>query len=240
MRAFALSLVVAVSSLLGCAAKTEPCPCKTPAAPVTNACAVGTPVASERASAGPTASLESGNSTDAADPTPLEASQGALDPKTIELIRDALQADQAGDLDRCIEREREVLKLEDSPRVRLHLASCEQRKGKLRDALQNTERALERGIATRDASVMKVARTRVRDTLERMPHVTFVDQESAKGKRVVFDGRDVPADAHAKKFSVDPGPHVVEVTTIAANGQAAISRCELTVAERTFTPITIR
>lgn len=237
MRAFAV-FVGSALTLFGCVAQSEPCPCKTPAAapPPPNACAVGAPVASQWPSDAPTATLDGVTET----PTPLEGPTATNDAKTIALIRDALQADQAGDLDRCIDREHEVLKLEDSPRVRLHLASCEQRKGKLVDALKNSEKALERGIATRDASVMKVARSRVKETIERIPHVTFVDEQSAKGKRVVFDGRDVPGDAHAKKFSVDPGVHVVEVTTIAPNGQAAVSRCELTVAERTFTPITIR
>ena len=41
-----------------------------------------------------------------------------------EAQRDSTAEDPAEDYDLCIAKEREVLKLEDSPRVRLHLASC--------------------------------------------------------------------------------------------------------------------
>jgi tetratricopeptide (TPR) repeat protein len=128
---------------------------------------------------------------------------------TIALIKDALKADQEGRLDECIEKDKQALKIDDSPRTRLHLASCEARAGKLVDALKDAEKSLEAGIQKKDASVMKIARTRVQELLKRIPHITFDAPTGIKDLRVTFDERSVPNEALTKKFSVDPGKHKV-------------------------------
>ena len=71
-----------------------------------------------------------------------------------------LAADMAGKLDQCIEYDNESLKLEEQPRTRLHLSSCERRSGKLIDALRDAQKALESGIQKKDVAVMKAARDR--------------------------------------------------------------------------------
>lgn len=91
-----------------------------------------------------------------------------------------LAADMAGKLDQCIEYDNDSLKLEEQPRTRLHLSSCERRAGKLIDALRDAQKALESGIQKKDIAVMKAARTRVQDLLLRIPHVTFVAPPAAK------------------------------------------------------------
>lgn len=128
---------------------------------------------------------------------------------TITLIRDALKADQEGRLDDCIAKDRQAIEIDDSPRTRLHLASCEARSGKLVDALKDAQRSLELGIQKKDANVMRVARVRVKELLERIPHVTFKPPPGVPDLRVTFDDRPVPKDALTKKFSVDPGTHKV-------------------------------
>ena len=116
-------------------------------------------------------------------------------------MMEALKADQEGRLDECIEKDKAALKIEEQPRTRLHLASCESRNGKLVDALKDAQRALEVGIQKRDAGVMKVARTRVKELLDRIPHVTFVPPPGVQDLSVKFDDRPVPLDALTKKFS---------------------------------------
>ncbi|MGO8999305.1 MAG: DUF3570 domain-containing protein [Polyangiaceae bacterium] len=120
-----------------------------------------------------------------------------------------LAADMAGKLDQCIEYDNDSLKLEEQPRTRLHLSSCERRAGKLIDALRDAQKALESGIQKKDIAVMKAARTRVQDLLLRIPHVTFVAPPGCKDLHVTFDEREVPDDALTKKFSVDLGEHTV-------------------------------
>jgi hypothetical protein len=127
----------------------------------------------------------------------------------IKLIQEALKADQEGRLEECIEKDKEALKIDEMPRTRLHLASCESRSGKLVDALKDAQKALEIGIQKRDAGVMKVARTRVKELLDRIPHVTFVPPPGVGDLSVKFDDRPVPTNALTKKFSVDPGKHTV-------------------------------
>ncbi len=159
-----------------------------------------------------------------------EAPTGGL-PAAIKLIKEALAADQEGRLEECIEKDKAALKIEEMPRTRLHLASCESRAGKLVDALKNAQKALEIGIQKKDAGVMKVARTRVKELLDRIPHVTFVPPPGVSDLQVKFDDRPVPTDALTKKFSVDPGKHTV-VAEGTVNGFPADFREEYDVKEK--------
>lgn len=156
----------------------------------------------------------------------------------IKLMMEALKADQEGRLEECIEKDKAALKIEEQPRTRLHLASCESRNGKLVDALKDAQRALELGIAKKDAGVMKVARTRVKELLERIPHVTFVPPPGVQDLSVKFDDRPVPLDALTKKFSVDPGKHKV-VAEGGVNGFPATFDEEYDVKEKEFVTVRI-
>jgi len=156
----------------------------------------------------------------------------------IKLIQEALKADQEGRLEECIEKDKAALKIEEMPRTRLHLASCESRNGKLVDALKDAQKALEIGIQKRDAGVMKVARTRVKELLDRIPHVTFVPPPGVQDLSVKFDDRPVPNEALTKKFSVDPGKHTV-VAEGSVNGFPATYTEEYDVKEKEFVTIRI-
>jgi tetratricopeptide (TPR) repeat protein len=157
---------------------------------------------------------------------------------TINLIRDALKADQEGRLDECIDKDKQALKIDDSPRTRLHLASCEARAGKLVDALKDAQKSLELGIAKKDQNVMRIARTRVKELLERIPHVTFDPPSGVGDLKVTFDDRPVPVEALKKKFSVDPGKHKV-VAEGTVNGFTANFEEELDIKEKDFVTVRI-
>lgn len=167
---------------------------------------------------------------DAGEDDASQTGQGGL-PAAIKLIKEALAADQEGRLEECIEKDKAALKIEEMPRTRLHLASCESRAGKLVDALKNAQKALELGIQKKDAGVMKVARNRVKELLDRIPHVTFVPPSGVSDLSVKFDDRPVPTDALTKKFSVDPGKHTV-VAEGTVNGFPADFREEYDVKEK--------
>ncbi len=129
--------------------------------------------------------------------------------EAFELASAAVAADQVGKLDICILKNRASLKLEEQPRTRLHLASCETRSGHLIDALGDAQKALKAGIQHRDMPVMRAARNRVADLLQRIPHVTFVPPPGVVDLNVTFDDRLVPNESLTKRFSVDPGKHTV-------------------------------
>ena len=118
---------------------------------------------------------------------------------TIALIKEALKADQEGRLEDCIDKDKQALKIDDSPRTRLHLASCEARSGHLVEALKDAQKSLEAGLEKKDANVMKIARVRVKELLDRIPHVTFDPPTGVKDLRVTFDDRAVPNEALTKK-----------------------------------------
>ena len=157
---------------------------------------------------------------------------------TVNLIRDALKADQEGRLDECIEKDRAALRSTTRPRTRLHLASCEARAGKLVDALKDAQRSLELGIQKKDANVMRIARIRVKELLDRIPHVTFDPPQGVSDLKVTFDDRPVPREALKKKFSVDPGTHKV-VAEGTVNGFTATFEEEYDIKEKDFVTVRI-
>jgi hypothetical protein len=142
-------------------------------------------------------------------PAPPKNIAGWSSAEAFELASAAVAADQVGRLDECISKNRASLKIEEQPRTRLHLASCETRSGKLIDALGDSQKALQFGMERRDVPVMRAARARTTDLLTRIPHVTFVPPQLATEVHVTFDERPVPVESLTKKFSVDAGKHVV-------------------------------
>jgi hypothetical protein len=164
---------------------------------------------------GPVANVTGGEATPPAAPTPApapDASSHIPGWNNAEAYQEAsagLAADMAGKLSECIEHDKKSLELEEQPRSRLHLSSCESRSAHLLDALQDAQKALEDGIRKRDPAVTKIARERVEQLLRRVPHVTFQPAPGLEGLEVTFDERPVPVGALTKRFSIDPGDHTV-------------------------------
>ena len=146
-----------------------------------------------------------------AEPTPTHPQKirGWGSSEAFELASAGLKADLAGNLDECIAKDKKSLEIEEQPRTRLHLASCERRSGHLIDSLRDTQKALEDAIRRRDVPVMHAARERVQEILARIAHVTFVPPSGVTDLEVTFDDRSVPNDALTRKFSIDPGKHTV-------------------------------
>lgn len=156
----------------------------------------------------------------------------------VKLLKEAIKADQEGRLEECIEKNKKALGLVELPRTRLHLAACESRSGKLVDALKDAEKALKVGLEKKDQSVMAAARTRVKELIDRIPHVTFVPPPGVGDLKVTFDDRAVPVDALTKKFSVDPGKHKV-VAEGTVNGFNSTFDEEYDIKEKDFVTVRI-
>jgi len=118
------------------------------------------------------------------------------------------------------------------------LAVCYDTNGRLIDALKSSQRALVRGIETREREAMAASRVHVKELVERMPHITFA-ADDVEGLAVVFDGRPVPADRLTKKFSVDVGEHVVSASG-RRNGKTVKHEERIAVAERDFVTIQLK
>jgi hypothetical protein len=77
------------------------------------------------------------------------------------------------------------------------------------DALQYAKRGLEAAIRDRDTGRITEARELVTRLIEEIPHVTFVPPTDTTDLHVTFDARPVATESLTKKFSVDPGRHIV-------------------------------
>lgn len=149
------------------------------------------------------------------DPIPL-AEDGALATQAqgtladqMALVKAALDADLAGNFPACVTYEQKALAISENGRSRLHLASCERRAGKLIDALADSQKALEIGVESQDASLAKVARRRVVEMQALVPHVRFVESPGLELRTFTVDNREIRHEHLAKTFSLDPGHHVL-------------------------------
>lgn len=161
--------------------------------------------------------------------TPGRAPPGWNNFEAFTLAGAALAADLAGKLDECMEKDKRSLELEEQPRTRLHLASCEKRSGKLIDALKDARAALQVGIQRRDKAVLNASSTYVREIAPRIPKVTFQPPSGVKDVKVFFDDREVKGELTGK-YSVDPGHHTVRAEG-SANGNPLAYEEEITIKE---------
>jgi hypothetical protein len=134
---------------------------------------------------------------------------GWTNKQALEYARQAIAADAAGNLGDCIEKERAALQLEDQPRGRLHLASCEERLGKVIDGLRDAQKVLAGGIQKNDAVIIKAAQARINALLPRVAKISFEPPAGVPDIKVTFDDKVVPKEKLGQKFSIDPGKHRV-------------------------------
>ena len=189
--------------------------------------------------AGPTpvapqdAPSDGGGSSDAPAPAQAVAPGGKIpgweNNEAFQFASAGLKADREGKPDECIENDKKSLELEDKGGTRLHLASCENKAGKLLDALKDAQKALKMGIEQRDPRVMRAARQRIQDLIPKIAHVTFEPPSGVTDLQVRFDDREVKGEL-TKKFSVDPGKHQVHAEG-KGNGNSLVYDEEITVKE---------
>jgi hypothetical protein len=170
------------------------------------------------------------------DSTPAPA--GWSSAEAFKEARAGLAADEAGDLGNCMSHDRKSLDLEEQARTRLHLSSCEARAGHLLDALNDARKALESGIRERDSAATRTARDKVEALLRRIPHLTFRPPAGIDHLMVTFDDRSVPIESLTRRFSIDPGEHVVRAEGTQA-GVPLYFEDKVTVAEGQLVTVSI-
>lgn len=137
------------------------------------------------------------------------AKAGWTNKQALEYAKQAVAADAAGNTQECIEKEKAALQLEEQPRGRLHLASCEERAGKVIDGLRDAQKALAAGIQKNDSSLIKSAQGRINSLLPRVAKIGFEPPAGVENLKVTFDDKTVPKDKLNQKFSIDPGSHKI-------------------------------
>ena len=139
-------------------------------------------------------------------------------------------AAKGGNFLACAENDRASVEMVDKGATRLHLSACNANAGKLIDAILNAEKALQMATDERDAEAIVAARAQLQKLLLRVPHATFVAPTRGTEVVVKFDDRDVPIAYLTKRFSIDPGTHLVRAEGL-IDGAPAVFEEELTIAE---------
>lgn len=146
----------------------------------------------------------------AANPQPDDAQKGGwVNKNAYELAKAAIVAEQAQNWAECIDKSKAALTLEENARARMHLALCEEKAGKIVDALRDNAKALEGARAKGDAVTAKVIQERVAALLPRLSHVKFERPAEVSELQVQFDGRPIPEARLGESFTIDPGTHDV-------------------------------
>jgi tetratricopeptide (TPR) repeat protein len=145
----------------------------------------------------------------AANPQPDEAQKSWANKNAYELAKAAIAAEQAQSWTECIEKDKASLTLEENLRARMHLALCEEKAGKLVDALRDNAKALEAARAKNETMTARVIQERATALVPRLAHVKFERPAEVTELQVTFDGRPIPEARLSETFTIDPGAHEV-------------------------------
>jgi hypothetical protein len=137
------------------------------------------------------------------------AKLGWVNKNAYDLSKAAIAAEQAHNWAECIDKDKSALTLEENMRARLHLAMCEEKAGKIVDALRDNAKALEGARAKSDAVTAKVIQERVAALLPKLSHVKFERPAEVTDLQILFDDRQIPEGRLAENFTIDPGSHNV-------------------------------
>src|SRR5260221_311317 len=129
--------------------------------------------------------------------------------EAFDLASAGIAAEQAGQLDECIVKDKASISLDDQMRTRLHVAGCERRANKYVDAIRDANAALQEAIKRNDITSMNAGRAIIEELVKKLPHVTIVAPAGVPDVNVQFDDRPVAADKIGKQSAVDPGKHRV-------------------------------
>ncbi len=145
----------------------------------------------------------------AVDPEGVPPSSSWSSAAAFDLAMAGAAAAQRGNWSACVDKDGAALALEEQPRTRLHVASCEGQLGHYLAALADALKARKESADASDAPAVERARARISEFLPLIAHVTFVLPEGIGDLQLAFDGKPVPLESASKKFAVDPGVHTV-------------------------------
>jgi hypothetical protein len=137
------------------------------------------------------------------------AKSGWVNKQAFELYRQGITAEQQQNYPECIEKDKGSLTLEENWRARTHLAGCEEKAGKIVDALRNNAKALETARAKGDVVTVKAIGERVAQLLPKLSHVKFERPVEVTELQITFDERPIPENRLGESFTIDPGSHSV-------------------------------
>jgi hypothetical protein len=120
----------------------------------------------------------------------------------------ATELEQAGNYASALQAFREVAQVRMTPQVRYHIATCEEKLGKLVTALGGYELALTEAEAL-GPEFQKEVEDRANALRGRIPKIVIERGEGAKAANIELDGVSLGSSSIGVEVPLDPGPHAI-------------------------------
>lgn len=124
-------------------------------------------------------------------------------------FQQAVEIEQAGNYAQALQLFREVGQVRMTPQVRFHIATCEEKLGKLITALGGYELALNEAESL-GPEFQKEVEERANTLRSRIPKLVIERGAGAKAAKIELDGIELGAKSVGVEVNIDPGPHSVQ------------------------------
>src|SRR5690606_32114673 len=104
-----------------------------------------------------------------------------------------------------------VGKVKMTPQVRFHIALCHENLGRLVDAINGFELAVQEARAVGAKDVIEAAPPRAEKLRARVAQLTFSVEGTVRSSKIFIDGEEMSLALADTKIPVDPGEHLLEV-----------------------------
>jgi hypothetical protein len=160
---------------------------------------------------------------------PAHAETSASEKKLAkEMLTEAIADEKAGKCAEALEVLRQVVQIQESGEVLLHLGECLTKSGKLAEGLKTWEHAEDVARGEKDRATQQALLPRIAALRARIPALALQVPADAKGVTIKVDGQAVPLARASSPMSLDPGEHTIDAQ---AEGSAPFTR-KITLAEK--------
>jgi hypothetical protein len=132
-------------------------------------------------------------------------------------FKEAEDAEKRGDHRLALTRFEQALSVKATPQLHLRVGACQEKLGRIIEAEESYEQALEKANAQALAAVAKVAEEQIQALRPRIPTVSILPAKAYPGLSVAIDGVPVAPAALGAKVPINPGAHML---TAEATGYA--------------------
>jgi tetratricopeptide (TPR) repeat protein len=148
-------------------------------------------------------------------------------------FREAKSLLAAGKVHEACEKFAASLELDPQLGTQLNLASCHEKEGKSATALAEYGRLIEAASKRNDSARVKYARDRVTELERNVPRVRLEIADVDKVRSLELDDKAVPRESWSNALPVDPGEHVIVVTSTSGQSRDNRFRVEAKASEQT-------
>jgi hypothetical protein len=128
-----------------------------------------------------------------------------------QLFAEAKELEEKGDWQGALAKLEKVAKVKMTPQVRFHIALCHEHLGRLVEAINGFELAVQEAETVGATDVLENAPPRAEALRKRVAHVVLTITGKVRTSKIYIDEREVSLALAGTRIPVDPGLHRVEV-----------------------------